>query len=151
MEYDCEILIDLPRERVIELFDSEENVSKWQPELISMVHVSGAKGQEGGVTALKYQMGKRVVEMTETITKREFPDKFNAIYEAKGVLNCVDNTFIAVSPEQTKWHAHNKFQCSGFLKLMTWLSPGMFKKQTMKYLVNFKNFAENEKSLFPET
>lgn len=149
MEYESEIIIDLPRARVVELFDSEENVRRWQPELISMVHVSGAKGQEGAVTALKYQMGKRVVEMNETITKRDFPETFNAIYEAKGVKNWVNNTFEELNPNQTKWLSRNTFKCGGLMRIIAWLSPGMFKKQSMKYMVNFKKFAENERPLIP--
>jgi hypothetical protein len=30
MEYESEIVVDLPRERVVELFDSAENLFEWQ-------------------------------------------------------------------------------------------------------------------------
>jgi hypothetical protein len=33
MKYTSEVTIGLPRERVIELFDSSENLSRWQPDL----------------------------------------------------------------------------------------------------------------------
>jgi uncharacterized protein YndB with AHSA1/START domain len=40
MKYTCEITIDRPRARVIELFDNPENLKQWQPELVSFEHVS---------------------------------------------------------------------------------------------------------------
>jgi hypothetical protein len=33
MNYTCEVVIDLPRDRVIELFDNPQNLTKWQPGL----------------------------------------------------------------------------------------------------------------------
>jgi len=36
MNYSSEIIIDVPLQKVIELFDSEENMFKWQPELVSL-------------------------------------------------------------------------------------------------------------------
>ena len=30
MRYSCSVTIGLPRERVLELFDSSENLAKWQ-------------------------------------------------------------------------------------------------------------------------
>jgi len=29
MKYECELIIDLPRDRVIEMFDNPDNLSKW--------------------------------------------------------------------------------------------------------------------------
>ena len=59
MRYTNEVEIDLPLEKVLELFDNEENIFEWQPELISFEHVSGKKGHVGSVSNLRYKMGKR--------------------------------------------------------------------------------------------
>ncbi|MFQ5507583.1 MAG: SRPBCC family protein [Planctomycetota bacterium] len=45
--YTVEVDIDLPRERVIELFDNADNLYKWQPGLQSFEHLSGEPGQPG--------------------------------------------------------------------------------------------------------
>ena len=52
MKYTVEIEIDLPRERVIELFDSTENCFKWQKGLLSFDHLSGEPGQPGAKSKL---------------------------------------------------------------------------------------------------
>ncbi len=143
MRYTVEIDIDLPRDRVIELFDSTENMKKWQKGLISTEHVSGVPGEVGAKMKLEYKMGKREVEMIETITKRDLPDEFAATYDAKNVHNIVDNSFIQVSDYKTKWVSYNEFQMSGMMKLIAFLMPGAFKKQSLKFMADFKAFAEN--------
>ena len=96
MKYNCEIEIDLPLNRVIELFDSTENLYKWQPGLISFEHLSGEPGQVGAKSKLQYKMGKREIEMIETITERKLPDELSCTYDAKGVFNIVFNKIFRI-------------------------------------------------------
>ena len=143
MKFKCEIDINLPREKVIELFDDPDNLSKWQPGLISFSHISGTPGQVGAKSKLVYKMGKREIEMMETITKRNLPDEFDGTYEAKGVFNKVSNRFVQISDSKTKWISENEFNFNGFMSLLALFMPGAFKKQSMKYLERFKEFAES--------
>ena len=143
MKYQNEIEINLPLYRVIELFDNPDNLKHWQPGLESFEPISGTPGQPGAKSRLKYNMGNRKIEMIETITKRNLPDEFSGTYEAKGVYNIISNRFISLGDYKTRWVADNEFQFSGFMKLMGWLMPGLFKKQSQKYLEDFKKFAEN--------
>lgn len=144
MKYEVEIEIDLPREKVIELFDSVENLKHWQEGLVSFEHRSGEPGQEGAVSDLVYEMGKRRIEMVETITKRNLPDEFWGTYEAKGVWNEIKNTFIATSSTTTKWKSENEFKCKGAIAIMAFLMPSTFKKQSLKFMTDFKKFAEKK-------
>jgi hypothetical protein len=117
-------------------------MAKWQEGFISFEHVSGNAGEEGAKSKLKYKMGKREVEMIETIIKRRLPDEFNGSYEAKGVFNIVENKFID-NGDSTKWIVNNEFQFKGFMKLIAFFMPGAFKKQTLKFMNDFKNFTES--------
>ncbi len=144
MKYSNEIVIDLPREKVIELFDNVENLEKWQPGFLGFEHISGEPGKEGSKSKMMYQMGKRKVEMIETITKANFPTEFNGTYEAKNVFNIINNRFEQLSSSQTKWISHNEFKFSGFMRIMGFLMPGAFSKQSYKYMEYFKDFAEKE-------
>ena len=89
-------------------------------------------------------MGKREIEMIETITRRNLPAEFHGTYEAKGVYNIQKNFFTALGENRTKWVSESEFKFSGMMKLMGWLMPGAFKKQSQKYLDDFKAFAEKE-------
>jgi len=142
MKYTTTINIRQARDKVIALFDSVDNMYKWQPGLISFDHLSGDPGREGAKSRLTYKMGKREVEMIETITRRNFPDEFSGTYEARGVWNKQVNYFEAIDENSTRWTSVSEFRCSGFMKIMCWLMPGAFKKQTLKLMNHFKEFAE---------
>ena len=96
----------------------------------------------GAKSVLKFKMGKRIIEMIETITVRNLPEEFSGTYEAKGVFNIVKNKFISLQNNRTKYVSEQEFQFKGFMKIIGFLMPGAFKKQSMKYLVDFKTFAE---------
>ncbi|MEM7034592.1 MAG: SRPBCC family protein [Chloroflexota bacterium] len=142
MKYTVEIEIDLPRENVVALFDDPDNLKKWQPDLVVFEHQSGELGQPGAKSRIVHQMGKREVEMIETIVTRNLPDEFSGTYEAKGVWNKVENRFYELGENKTKWTLDSEFQCTGFMRVMAFLVPGMFKKQTAAFMKQFKDFAE---------
>jgi carbon monoxide dehydrogenase subunit G len=144
MKYTNEIVINKPIEKVVELFDNPDNMSKWMEGLLSFEPLSGKPGQPGAKSRLKFKMGRREIEMIETITTRNLPDEFTGTYEAKGVFNIVKNRFIKISDDRTKYLSEQDFQFKGLMKLMGIIMPGAFKKQSMKYLTNFKNFVENQ-------
>ena len=145
MKYSNEIIIDLPREKVIALFDDPNNLAKWQEGFQELTNLSGEPGEVGSKSKLRYKMGKRTVEMIETITVKDLPNEFSGTYEAKNVWNEVRNYFEEVGNSKTKWRSDCEFKFKGFMKIMGLLMPGAFKKQSMKYLVAFKTFAESEK------
>ena len=143
MRYQLEIIIDLPRARVIELFDSFENLKEWQEGLISHEHFSGAPGQPGAKTKLLYHMGRRRVEMIETIITRDLPDEFSGAYDAKGVHNIVRNHFHDQG-DTTRWVLDSDFRFHGLMRLMSLFMPSrVFKNQTTKTMQAFKRYAEN--------
>lgn len=142
MKYSQQIEINLPREKVVELLDNPENMKHWQPGLVSFELIGGDAGQPGAKMLLNYKMGKREVEMIETITVNNLPDELSGTYEAKGVWNLVKNTFEETPQGTTIWESENEFKMKGFMKLMAVLMPGAFKKQSFKYLKLFKEFAE---------
>lgn len=144
MKYEIEVKINLPREKVIELFNNPDNMKYWQPGLLSFEHISGEAGQVGAKSRLHYKMGKREIKMIETITVNNLPHEFSGTYEAKGVWNQVQNYFMDLDDNKTLWKSVNEFKGTGFMKIMMFLMPGMFKKETCKYLLNFKEFAESK-------
>jgi len=143
MKYTCDIVIDKPIDEVIALFDNPDNMEKWQPGFISHEHISGESGMPGAKMRLKYKMGKRDIEMVETILTRNLPEEFSGTYEAKGVYNIVKNSFEPIGENKTMWKTYQEFKFSGFMKIIGFLMPGSFKKQSMKYMELFKEFAES--------
>lgn len=143
MQYKLETTINKPINEVVKLFDSVDNLYKWMEGLEKFEHISGKPGEVGAKSRLTFQMGKRKMVMIETIQKKDLPREFTGSYEAKGVYNIVRNKFEKISENQTKYINENEFMFdSFFMKLFGIIAPGLFKKQSMKYLNDFKKFAE---------
>lgn len=147
MKYTTQIEINLPREEVLQKFENLDNLKHWQKGLISYEPISGIPGEEGAKCRLKYKMGKREIEMIETITRKNLPQELFATYEAKGVYNLQENFFEKTDTNTTSWVSHCEFRFSGFMKIIGTLMPGAFKKQSVQYMEDFKKFAETGKSL----
>ena len=145
-KYTNEVVIEASREKIIELFENPDNLIKWQPGFISMKHISGASGEIGSKYEMKYKMGKRDIVMIETVIEKKFHELYTFTYEAKGVWNEVSNHFEIIDENTTKYWTENDFKMKGFMKLMAFFVPGVFKKQSQKYLDLFKEFVEMEVS-----
>ncbi len=74
MRYTCEIIINLNRNEVINKFDNEENMYKWQDSLKSYEVISREKGQNGLKGKLLYDQRGKETEMIETIELFDFPN-----------------------------------------------------------------------------
>ena len=144
MKFTSEIEINVPVSIIVELFDNADNLTKWMDGLQSFDHLSGVSGQPGAKTKMVFKMGSREIEMIETITVRNLPDEFTATYDADGVINIVKNRFIKLSESKTKYITENEFQFKGFMKIIALLMPGSFKKQSYKFMEDFKKFAETQ-------
>lgn len=144
MKYSTEVIIDLPREKVIELFDNQDNAFKWMKGLEKWDQVSGSPGEVGAKSKMLFKMKKRSMEIHEEITTKELPERINFVFTSKGVTNWNDNRFEAVSDNQTKWVQANVFKCKGMVRVFAAIMPSAFKKHTKMSMVDFKVFAEKE-------
>ncbi|ALV46413.1 hypothetical protein MB46_13890 [Arthrobacter alpinus] len=143
MEYTQEIVVNVPRDRFLELFDNPSLMSHWQKGLLSFEPLTGVPGQNGATSKLVYKRGRGTLEMVETILRRQLPDHFDGSYDANGVHNISNNQFIDLDGTATKWVAHNIFELKGFMKVIGLLFGFTFRKETLKTMEAFKNFAES--------
>lgn len=144
MKYTVEIDINKPIDEIVELFNNTEHYFKWMQGLQSIEPLSGELGAVGSKSVYKFKMDKREIEMTETIIENNLPEAFITSYEAKGVYNIVSNGFKKIDEQNTKYISKQEFRFKGFMKIIGFLMPGSFKKQSMTYLKAFKQFAENQ-------
>ncbi len=144
MKYTREVIIDLPRQEVVALFDNPDNLSQWQPGLKSFETISGEAGQPGAKSKLVFDMNGRVMEMIETVQTHNLPEEISVTYETKGVHNNMVNRFYEAGDGKTRWVTENEFQFSGFMRLIGFFMRGAFPKQTMKNMNDFKKFAESQ-------
>lgn len=147
MKYSLQIVIELSRQEVFTKLEDPATYSCWQRGLISYKLIGDTVKEVGARTKLKYKMGKREITMMETVTKRVFPKTLHMVYEADKVFNSQKNYFEEEPNETTLWITDSEFKFSGFMKIVGFLMPGVFKKQTQKYMEDFKAFAEEGKNV----
>lgn len=143
MYYTYQITINKPVDEVVRLFDNPDNLYKWMSGLQSFELISGTAGEPGAKSKLVFLNGKRRMEMIETITVRDLPAEFSGTYETQGVVNISVNKFKDLGNGTTLYTTENTFHFSGFMKLIGFLMPGAFKKQSYKYMEQFKAFVES--------
>lgn len=148
MLYTTEIIVKVPLNVFVQKMDNIDNMKHWQRGLKSTEHISGNPGDLGSKIKLNYIYDKREMEIIETITKSNFPHEFCATYTAKGMNNIQKNYFSETDDGHTKWISINEFTPLSFsMRVMLFLMPRAFKKQSLKYMKDFKNFAENGTSV----
>jgi len=143
MKYTTEITIELPMEQFIRKLDNPDHLKHWQRGLVKYEHLSGTPGEAGAQMELHYKIGKREMVLVETIITKNLPHELQLTYDTKGVHNIQKNYFKEVNGNSTQWVSESEFQFSSvMMKVMAFLMPGAFKKQSRKYAEDFKAFAE---------
>ncbi len=148
LRYSSEITVARPRDEVIAIVKDPAQSKHWMEGIVSAEPVSGEPWAKGSVSKLVFKMGKRDMVMEETILENTLPEGYRCCYTTEGVRNEIENRFVVVSENETRWEMDNVFEFEGFMmKMMGTLMPFMFKKQTMTYARNFKAYAENGTSV----
>lgn len=144
MTFTCSVEIDLPKDRVVDLWQNPDHLSRWQDGFISIDHLSGTPGATGAKSQLVYQLGRRRIELIETIVTNDLPDWFIGTYETDTMTNTMINRFVSLDSDRTRWDAEIEYTKFNALipRLMAWVMPGMFRRQTQKWLDQFQVFAE---------
>lgn len=144
MKYTCSIVIDLPRQRVVELFDDADSLQKWQPTLENVEYLSGEPGQPQSKSRLTFNENGRKMEMIETVLVRDLPNELTMSFITNGVDNHNINRFTEEGPGKTRWTQETEFKFSGFMRVMAFFMGGAFEKETRKTMEQFKTFAESQ-------
>lgn len=146
MRFTCKVEINAPREKVVEAFLDNEKQKQWQDGFIGKEQISGEPFQKNAVAMMKYKRGNGVMELKETILLNELPDEFSGLYEHKHMINTMTSRFTSIDGEKTLFEAKIHYmQTFGLMpKLMMKLFPGMMKKQTQKWLDQFKAAVEKD-------
>jgi len=146
MKFSCSVDINASIDRVGEVYDSVDNLKHWQDGFVSHKHLSGIPNKEGAKSELIYKIGKRDMILTETILKNDLPHAYNGLYEFKEGANTMFNRFEEIDENRTQWTADVEYTeiHSFMMKIITKIFPGMFKRQTQKWMDQFKALVESE-------
>ena len=150
MKYTVSIEIALPRERVVQLLADQAQLPKWLRGLVVHEPLSGVHGQVGTKSRVVLRTGQQEFEATETITRYEHESDKNGVvhYEREivgnGMWSAARERLTEAGPETTLWESENEYRFSSLpMRLVGLLMPGMFRKQSLEHMRDFKAFAEH--------
>ncbi len=145
MKYTCTVDIDLDIDKVASLWADERYFKQWQDGFQSIELLTGLAGAVGATSRIVYQQGKRKMELTETVLSNNLPQEKKALYEHIHMINTQTTKFEPISENKTRYISEVEYtKFNGFMpNLMARLFPGMFRKQSQKWMNQFKAFAEN--------
>ena len=93
--------------------------------------------------------GNESIEMLGTLINNNLPQNLTMIYEMPGVINTMEQQHEKIDDNKTLIINKQKFQFSGFMKILAFFEPEgfnmeAFQERSNTYLNSFKDFAETE-------
>ena len=154
MKYRNSIEIAQPRARVAQLLADPVHLPRWLRGMVLHEPVHGEHGQLGTVSRVVLQSGKQTFEITETVTRREptdlqeIPREVVVVFEREsvgtGIWSVVRDRLTETDPRSTLWVSDSEFRFDGVLmRLIGFVMPGTFRKQSQQHMEDFKAFAEH--------
>jgi len=144
MKYICTITINAPIDRVVSLWENEEYFHKWQEGFKSIEHLSGEPHTVVATSRIIIE-GKQRIELIETILSNNLPREKMGLYEHIHMTNTQKSSFKSIDESTTQYTSEVEYtKFNGIMiKIIAKLFPGQFKKQSQKWMENFKQFVES--------
>jgi len=143
MKYTCTIELNLPIDKVVELWENEAHFNQWQDGFQSITHLSETPHTTGAKSKIVYEDNRRI-ELLETIITANLPDEKTALYEHTHMTNTQTTRFRKIDDNKTQYISEVEYtKFNGLMiKVFAKLFPGKFKGQSQKWMNQFKEFAE---------
>ncbi len=146
MKYTCTVEIPLNRNKCIDLWLDESQYKEWQDGFQYKKWIEGEPNQLHSKSEILIISGKRKIELEEYILDNDLPSSIMGKYDHVHMTNTQKISFEVISPDATLIQSEVEYTAfHAFLpRMMAKLFPGMFKKQSQKWLDQFKILAERE-------
>ena len=144
MEYTLRLEIERPLAAIAELFGDPENFVFWHPGFLERELIDPKGERSGSRSRLRYLHNRKEIELIETIERDDLPGEYTVTYEGPGMVMRVANYFRELGPDRTEWVTVSRAHASGIvMRIIRVFMPGCFRLQTLKFMENFKTFAED--------
>ena len=137
-----EIEVNVPQEKLAELFAEPENYKKWMGDLEGFEIISGKPGMLGLKYRLMQKNGNKKTDFIATVTASNLPNEFSMTIQEPDVAQVsVTGQFVALSADKTKLISKEEFKFKGISNKI----GGLLYQQSIKgdhhhYTMNFKHF-----------
>jgi hypothetical protein len=142
MKYTISNTINQPINVVATKFMEPNGALQWMEGLQKIERLSDNPYEVGAKSRFHSLHKNKKFVIDETILEQNMPNQIKFAFNSPMGYNEVEMVFEQLNDNSTKQINHSYFQLKGIMKLLGPLMKGMFKKQSMKYLNAFKEFAE---------
>lgn len=143
MKYTFDIIIDKPLDEVIEKFQDVDGLKHWMDGFQRVEHISGTPGKKDAESIFHFKHKNKDMQIREKILEEDLPQRIKFGYHSSMGYNEVETIFEKVGEDKVKLTSNNFFDLKGAMKIFGWIMPGVFKKQSLKYMTNFKSYCES--------
>lgn len=142
MKYTVSNTINKSIDIVAAKFLEPDGALQWMEGLQKIERLSDNPYEVGAKSRFHSLHKNKKFVIDETILEQNMPHQIKFGFTSPMGYNEVEMVFELIDENSTKQINNSYFQLKGFMKLLGPLMKGMFKKQSMKYLNAFKEFAE---------
>ena len=146
MKYACSVEVPLNREEAIALWLDESKLAQWQDGFQHKNWISGSPNTDQSVSQILLFQNGRKMELEESILTNALPEFIEGEYVHIHMTNIQKVVFEILGENQTKitTEVHYTEFNTLIIKVMAFLFPGMFKKQSQKWPDQFVILAQKE-------
>jgi hypothetical protein len=144
MKYTCRIEVPLNRDDCIKLWLDETQFDKWQEGFQYKKWTKGESNENNSTSNILILQGKRKIELEELIINNNLPDSIEGKYVHIHMTNTQKVSFEYLASQKTMIRSDVEYiKFNAFIpKMMAKFFPSLFKKQSQKWLDQFKLLAE---------
>lgn len=142
LNYESKVTINKPVEEVFAIFNNDENLSKWIPEIKSIKEINKVDGMVGSTYAVTVISQGQEMTLEEKVLAYEPNKKVKLMFNGGGMLKTDDYIFES-NGGNTIIKLKANCKSTGFiLGCMLPFVKGKLQEQDQQYLANFKEFVE---------
>jgi len=144
MRYTCQVELELPRSRVLELMTDPARAAEWMPGLESYTAVQGQAGRPGSVSELRFSGVPGQGLLVEKV-ERSDEHHHDVVHLVGPVRNETRNTFTDLPGGGTSWVAEHVFHLPpGMAQGLGPIGEQAFRENTQRSMETFKRWAEQQ-------
>ncbi|SEC92059.1 Polyketide cyclase / dehydrase and lipid transport [Tenacibaculum sp. MAR_2009_124] len=144
LNYTSKVTIDKPLSEVFKLFNNDEKMSKWIPEIKSIKSVLKTEEIKGSTFLVTVNNQGNEVVLEEKVLDFIDNKKVRLLFKGGGMLKVGGYSFETLSDGMTQLTLESNVKSDNFiLGCLLPLMKGKLADQDQQYLNNFKKFAES--------
>ncbi len=144
LNYESKVTINKPLTEVFKLFNNDERISEWIPEITSIKSVVKTEEVKGSTFLVTVNNQGTEITLEEKVLDFVDNEKVRLFFKGGGMLKVDDYTFKTTENGATLLTLDTNIRGDNFiLGCMLPLVKGKLAKQDQEYLNNFKKFAES--------